>query len=475
MHKFSKYCFKGTLFVAAILSAELFTRVGLGQNQTAAVAAPRPIVVWPSGPLDVIAAFDGAVDPVAATALVGKSIPYYEPSGPGADRLAPSSPSGSLRIVAARLSDAGRTLTLATDPHSRPARYMLPLLPGQRDRTATGSAAGETTFSLCGVTVTLTESPDDRVLWSSWWPFLDLEATRTLTRGSKRHESELALLSRSGRLVLDTLLRLPSGRAMVRIESSQPIEEATLDGVEAAITKPTVPNEPHWALLSATSQGDPLFLSLKVPTGANGRPVSLKATYRMADDKTDHAIERDQLILPWATLPSPAATAPVLVPDLAGGDAARGRTIFTGEQARCALCHSFRGQGGKVGPDLTEIGKKGRAEIYRAIAAPSASIEPDYISYSVETKKGQVFVGVVRAEGADAIRVTDTNARATTIPLEDIERIGASANSIMPVGLTGALGDATIRDLIAFLTDSLPPPPGATSRQIKSEAPSRPR
>ena len=112
----------------------------------------------------------------------------------------------------------------------------------------------------------------------------------------------------------------------------------------------------------------------------------------------------------------PRGDGALVVPDLAGGDPARGQTIFNGEQARCSQCHAFRGQGGKVGPDLTEIGKKGRAEIYRAIAAPSAAIEPEFTSYSVATKNGQVVVGVVRAEGADAIRVTDTNAHATLIP-----------------------------------------------------------
>ena len=41
---------------------------------------------------------------------------------------------------------------------------------------------------------------------------------------------------------------------------------------------------------------------------------------------------------------------------------------------------------------------KGRAEIYRSIAAPSAAIEPDYPTYTVATRDGRVFSGVVRAE-----------------------------------------------------------------------------
>jgi len=61
-------------------------------------------------------------------------------------------------------------------------------------------------------------------------------------------------------------------------------------------------------------------------------------------------------------------------------------------------------------------------------------------------------VGVVRAEGNDAVKVTDTNARATVIPRKQIEQIPPSATSVMPVGLTGALGIDTVRDLIAYLT-----------------------
>ena len=119
-----------------------------------------------------------------------------------------------------------------------------------------------------------------------------------------------------------------------------------------------------------------------------------------------------------------------------------------------------------MGPDLTEIGRKGRAEIYRSIAAPSAAIEPDYISYTVATKDGQVVVGLVRAEGADAIRVTDTNARATLIPRSEIEQIRPSANSIMPVGLAATFGDAAVRDLIAYLTEDRPQAASATARLL---------
>jgi len=163
--------------------------------------------------------------------------------------------------------------------------------------------------------------------------------------------------------------------------------------------------------------------------------------------------------LPWAPLGTDTTTQPlVLVPDLGGGDPVRGRALFTGDQARCSQCHVFRGQGAQVGPDLTEIERKGRAEIYRSIAAPSAAIEPAYATYTIITRRGQVVAGMARAEGGDAIRVTDTNAHATLIPRSEIEQIRPSATSIMPVGLTATLGDGAIRDIIAFLTSPAPRP-----------------
>ena len=166
----------------------------------------------------------------------------------------------------------------------------------------------------------------------------------------------------------------------MRIESSQPIEEAILGDAQAELTGPAPPAGTHRALLKVQSQGDPLFLSITCRNGGQ-RPAVFSdgIVPRWGRRRPITSSSVSKLILPWA----PAAELPRrrrlwLSPTSSGGDPARGKTIFNGEQARCSQCHAFRGQGGKVGPDLTEIGKKGRAEIYRAIAAPSASIEPEF-------------------------------------------------------------------------------------------------
>jgi putative heme-binding domain-containing protein len=110
------------------------------------------------------------------------------------------------------------------------------------------------------------------------------------------------------------------------------------------------------------------------------------------------------------------------------------------------------GRGGRSGPDLTEVGRKGIDQVCRSIAAPSAEIAPDYMTYTVATKDGRVMAGLVRAQGAEAIQVTDTNAKTTTIARADIEQIRPSGTSIMPVGLAAVLGESKMRDLLAYLT-----------------------
>ena len=89
-------------------------------------------------------------------------------------------------------------------------------------------------------------------------------------------------------------------------------------------------------------------------------------------------------------------------------------------------------------------------------------IVPEYLTYTVARKDGQIAVGVVHAEGVDAVRVFDINGNATVIPKVEIEEMRSSATSTMPVGLAGALGEEKMRDLIAYLRLSSSIPPKST-------------
>ena len=194
-----------------------------------------------------------------------------------------------------------------------------------------------------------------------------------------------------------------------------------------------------------------------IPTGPDGKPATLLAWYRTAGDPTERPIPAGRQVVPWAPPPAPIVAATPPIPfSTAGGDPGRGEAIFKGAEARCSGCHRIRGQGGDTGPALDDLVDRDPAAVYRDIVEPSAVIDPEYLPYTVAVKDGRVAAGVVRAEGADAIRVFDVNGQATVIPRSEIEELRPGSTSVMPAGLAGALGEARMRDLLAYLTASHP-------------------
>jgi putative heme-binding domain-containing protein len=116
---------------------------------------------------------------------------------------------------------------------------------------------------------------------------------------------------------------------------------------------------------------------------------------------------------------------------------------------------------------LSNLARPDIASVYRDIHDPSVTINPNYVAYAVALKDGRVAQGIVRAEGADAIRVLDTEAKETVIRRSEIEELRPTSSSIMPAGLIGVLGDEKLRDLLAFLT--APPKEGEEKPKVGAE------
>jgi putative heme-binding domain-containing protein len=272
------------------------------------------------------------------------------------------------------------------------------------------------------------------------------------------HARSLELMTRPGRIVLHTRFVLPKGQATLRLISNGKIEAAV--GVKDAVAVDQ-PEGGQKVEHPVHSTGEPVALTVTLPTGVGGKRTTFKASYARAENPKDVRLSHERLIVPWAaTNPPPPSDPPLLPAGMTGGDPARGEAIFYSEQARCSACHSFGGKGGNLGPELGHQFERPSAEVYRDIAEPGVWINPQYVAYTITLKDGRELVGVVRAEGADAIRVTDSNARTTILPRAQIEDLRASATSIMPVGVVGALGDGPLRDIMAFLTQE----PGSGAR-----------
>src|SRR5207245_2916429 len=93
----------------------------------------------------------------------------------------------------------------------------------------------------------------------------------------------------------------------------------------------------------------------------------------------------------------------------APGQIERGRRLFFETSGvQCKTCHRIGGKGTEVGPDLDGIGKKyARAQILENILDPSKQIDPKYVTYLVETKRGQIFTGLLVSKDVGKVVLKD--------------------------------------------------------------------
>src|SRR5438132_3002874 len=134
------------------------------------------------------------------------------------------------------------------------------------------------------------------------------------------------------------------------------------------------------------------------------------------------------------------------------GDPVRGKLIFFSTNAQCAPCHKVNGQGGDVGPDLSQIGGKfDRTHLIESILDPSVEILQGYQATIIESTSGRVWTGIVKSESAAAVTLMDAEGKQITIPVRDIESRAPSKVSLMPAGLADGMTPAEFTDLIAYL------------------------
>ena len=104
----------------------------------------------------------------------------------------------------------------------------------------------------------------------------------------------------------------------------------------------------------------------------------------------------------------------------ADGDAGRGRTLFEGK-GECTDCHAVRGEGSRVGPDLTRIGLVRRAgELERSLLDPKAEVQPENRFYKVTPKGGKPVVGRLLNRDTYTVQLIDLDERLRSFRIADL-------------------------------------------------------
>ena len=134
------------------------------------------------------------------------------------------------------------------------------------------------------------------------------------------------------------------------------------------------------------------------------------------------------------------------------GDARSGKQIYWGKGG-CAACHRINNKGGRLGPDLSRVGRSRSAAYLRAaILEPGETISPEYQRVTVVTGDGKRIVGVGLNYDNFSALVMDANEDFHTFLRSEVQSIERDYQSLMP-GYGDTLSDSETDDLLAYLAD----------------------
>ena len=132
------------------------------------------------------------------------------------------------------------------------------------------------------------------------------------------------------------------------------------------------------------------------------------------------------------------------------GDPARGEAIARNKGA-CLQCHLMNGEGGNLGPALTDIGRRRSAAYLRLkLTDPARDLSGNFSQAKLKARSGQTLQGVVLNEDTWSIQVRDTKGRVHSFWKEDLAELKVERQTLMPA-YAERLSPSELDDVVAFL------------------------
>jgi putative heme-binding domain-containing protein len=429
--------------------------------------APHPVFAWPKSETETVIAFYGELD-AAAWADAAKRVKIE--SGryvSAADRLETMRPGYAVvqmqqrqpripvAVKSARLSADRRNLIIETEPRTLAVNYALEI-----------EKHSDLAHDLSGVAVSWRGKGGE---WSGWLPHPDFTAAREFTRGSADHDALWQYvgappaipgldLPDDGRLTLCGQLNLwqmliPATQQLSKLDYTPEPETVTVTfksdvaltlEAKGALVIRVSEHESRLTVAGPRENQWPAF-TLTVATPAKSLDVSFSTTR----DPRPRALPLRRFLMPFAK-PAPPDDLTRDVPEIAGGNYEAGRALFKGK-ATCAQCHQLRGEGFRVGPELSNLMHRDYASVLKDITDPNATINPDAIGYTVTLKDGGTVVGTRLAETAEELQIAQPGGAVAKLKKSAVAKTEPMSVSLMPVGLDKGLTPDELRDLMTFL------------------------
>lgn len=147
-----------------------------------------------------------------------------------------------------------------------------------------------------------------------------------------------------------------------------------------------------------------------------------------------------------------------------GGNPKHGEDLFWGK-ANCGRCHTVGPRGGRIGPDLTNIGeRRGPANLRQSLLDPQAGTPDNFAQYRkviympdnylrvrVVTAAGRQITGARVDEDSFTIQIRDDADRIYSFRKDQLKELHEDwGKSPMP-NYRGVLSDAELNDVVAYV------------------------
>jgi putative heme-binding domain-containing protein len=419
--------------------------------------APQPVLTWPASETETVIAFNRPLDGALwreAAAQTKIDAGHYVSAADRLETIRPGyavvkmqlrQPRTSVEVKNARLSDDQRNVIIETAPRAEAVNYAL-------------SIGGKLDLShdLSGLVAEWRGAGGTQ--WSGWLPHPDFIAARAFTQASAAHDALWEKVATPGTLTLRGQLDLwqmliPATQPLSKLDYTLKPETVTVVFKSDAALTLDAPGarlervSERESRLTVTAPRENIWQPFSVAVTTPAR--TLDVCFFTTRDLRPRALPVRRFLVPFAKS-GPPDNLTNQIPEIAGGNWAAGRGLFNGKAA-CATCHQLRGEGFRVGPELSNLAHRDYASVLKDIADPNATINPDAVGYIVTRRDGSQVGGTRLAETADELQIAQPGGIVAKMQKSEITKIEPMTVSLMPYGLDKALSAEELRDLMTYL------------------------
>ncbi len=140
-----------------------------------------------------------------------------------------------------------------------------------------------------------------------------------------------------------------------------------------------------------------------------------------------------------------------MAPETVPGDPKRGKELYR-SKGNCSQCHIINGQGGSLGPELTEIAsRRSAAHLRAAVLDPASTLPEGFLQVQLTTKDGRRISGVRLNEDTFTIQVRELNGGLHSFFKADLKELQRDTGKSPMPSFREAFSASEVDDLVAYL------------------------